>query len=118
MSVWKKNKARAVTWDDTPTLTDQAGANDTDINVIVGQFLVHGQVPGGAKKPIYGEDYTQLPNDLRGFIEMGRTLKEHRDRLPKELQGMPLTELLALTPEQLTAKLTPPQQEAKKEEPK
>jgi len=118
MSIWKKNKAKAVYRNTDPTLTDQSGARDTDINVIVGQFLKHGQVMGGAKKPMFGQDYSELPRDLRGFIEMGKDLETHRRNLPEQLQGIKTQDLLALTPEQLKNILTPPQPVAPKEEPK
>jgi len=109
---YQKNKARAVTYDDTPTMTDQAGAKDTDINVIVGQFLVTGKVPGSGKEPVY-DDFSKLPRDLRGFIEMGRALEEHKTRLPQQLRAIPVQDLVAMTREQISAILAP--KEEKKE---
>lgn len=100
-----------------PTLTDQAGAKDTDINVIVKQFGITGQAPGGPKQPIY-EDFTKYPDDLRGFIEAGRAIREHIGNLPKELKGMPLDKLLALPPDEITRILTPPPTPAATEEKK
>lgn len=114
---YRDQKQRARTFDNTPTLTDQASARDTDINVIVGQFLVHGQAPGAAREPIY-DDFTDLPDDFRGYIERARSLKDHKAKLPPELQNMSIDSLLALTPEELKNKLTPPQTEATKEETK
>lgn len=106
LSNWKKNKQLAKTINTEPTLTDQAGARDTDINVIVGQFGIHGQAPGAPTDPIYG-DFTGLPNGLRESIETARRLKQHMNRLPDQLKGMTTEEILALTPETLRAKLTP-----------
>jgi len=112
---WQKNKKLAITRDNTPSLTDQAGARDTDINVIVGQFLVHGQVPGAKGQPLY-EDFTQLPKDLRGFIEMGRTLKDNQKKLPEKLQGIPLAELVGMTTEKINAILKPPEEKKENKE--
>lgn len=100
-------RAKAAYRDKSPTLTDQSQAAETDINVIVKRYGVHGQAPGTTREPMYG-DFTGLPTDLRGFIETGRALEEHRERLPEKLRDMPITELLALTPEELTNILTPP----------
>jgi len=109
-SNYQTNKARAVTCDYTPTMTDQAGARDTDINVIVGQYLVSGRVPGSKQEPIY-EDFSDLPKDLRGFIEMGRSLHTHKARLPEQLRGIPVAELVRLTDEQIGAILAPKEKE-------
>lgn len=103
-SNYKRNKELAKYRDDTPTLTDQASAKDTDINVIVGGFLRHGTVPGTTKEAMY-EDFSQLPEDLRGFIERGRTIETNRGLLPEVLRTLPIDELLALTPETLREKL-------------
>lgn len=100
------NKARARTVTTKPSLTDQSQARETDINVIVGRFLKTGTAPGG-KPPIYG-DFTQLDGDLREMIERARTLHKERAKLPKELQNLPIEELLALSPDKLKDILTPP----------
>lgn len=115
--IYQKNKIKSRTVNTEPSLTDQAAARDTDINVIVGQFLVHGQVPGTTKQPIPDADFTQMPTDLRGFIDMGRAMKDHRDKLPAQLKGMELDKLLSLTPEELKTILAPPEDKPK-EEPK
>lgn len=117
LSNWKKNKAKAVFTNTQPTLTDQAGARDTDINVIVAQFGIHGQVPQGASNPLYG-DFTDLPNGLRESIEMARNMRAEQDKLPEQLRGLSIDELLALTPETLREKLTPVEKptEPKKED--
>lgn len=109
-----ENKAKAVTFDNTPTLTDQAAAKDTDINVIVGQFLIHGQAPGNTKQGMY-EDFTQLPDDFRGYLDLLKTMEATHAKLPNILKAMNVGELLALTPDQLANILTPAKQP---EEPK
>lgn len=101
------NKAHSRTRNTKPSMADQAGAKDTDINVIVGRFLHTGTVPTSRRPPFSG-DFTELPTDLRGFIEGAMRTKDIRRSLPAELRDMPVEEILALTPEQLTSKLTPP----------
>lgn len=90
-----------------PTLTDQAGARETDINIIVGRFTSIGTVPGNAGTPMY-YDAVGMPTDLRGFIDAARALEYHRSKLPAELKTMGIEELLALTPENVKTILTPP----------
>lgn len=107
MSNYQKNKLAAQTRTVNPTLTDQSQARETDINVIVGRMGITGAVPGNSQPPMYG-DFTNLPTDLREFIECARTIGDHWKHLPPELKGMGMDELLALTPEELTTKLTPP----------
>lgn len=104
---YAENKARARTHNTDPSLTDQSQARETDINVIVGRYGISGQLPQGGSQPMYG-DFSKLPTELRDFIELGRTLDQRRAELPAELRDLPTDELLALTPEQLTNKLTPP----------
>lgn len=118
MSNWKQNKERAKTINTEPSLTDQSQAPNTDINIIVTQFMRTGQAPQG-KTPIYG-DFTQLPEDLRGFIEMGRSINTLRSALPEQLREIPPAELFRMTNEEITAKLTPPNKPADKpkDEPK
>lgn len=100
-----------------PTLTDQSMAAQTDINIIVTQFLRTGQTPQG-KQMQYG-DFTQLPTDLRGFIEMGRSIEENRSKLPEQLREIPVEYLVRMTNEQINGILNPPDKTADtKEEPK
>lgn len=87
-----------------PTMTDQAGAADTDLNVIVGKYL--GQTNGPAQEPMYG-DFTTYPRDLRDYIDTARELQTHHEALPEALQKMPIEELLALTPQDIAAILKP-----------
>lgn len=107
MAYYALNKANSRTVNKQPTKTDQSQARETDINVIVGRYGIGGTVPGPGGQPITG-DFTELPQDLRGFIEKGRELEKLRADLPKELQTKTTEELLALTPAELTTILTPP----------
>jgi len=106
MSKYHENKARAVTFNNEPTLTDQAGHKETDINIIVGQYLTTGQAPGSRKQPMHG-NFAKLPTDLRGMVETSRSIERPRTNLPAQLAKKPVEELLALTPEALTRILTP-----------
>lgn len=106
MSNYARNKAKSIIHTEGETLTDQSQARETDINVIVSRYGITNQMPGTGAQPIYG-DFTQLPKDLREFIDLGRSIEDRRAELPPELREMPIEELLALTPEQLTDKLTP-----------
>lgn len=101
-----ENKARAQTKNTEPTLTDQAGARDTDINVIVGRFRRTGMVPASQQQPMAG-DFTALPQDLRGYIEAAKQRDLLHARLPDELKSMKLADLMALTDEEIVAKLKP-----------
>lgn len=103
---YQRNRLKAQFKNTDPTLADQAGARDTDINVIVKRFTQTGMVPGSQQTPMSG-DFTNLPRDLRGYIETSKQLHALRHRLPKELQDMDFAELLALRPDELTAILTP-----------
>jgi len=101
------NRKRARTINTTPTMTDQAGARETDINVIVGQFQISGMVPGATGEPMNG-DFTNLPTDLREMIELARAMPDIRKALPDKLRDMSIQDLLQLTPDKLTEILTPP----------
>jgi len=104
---YKANKADAVTFNTEPTMTDQSQAEQTDINIIMTQFLRTGQSVQG-KPPIYG-DFSELPEDLRGFIEMGRSINHLKTELPEQLRAIPVEQLINLTNEQLVAIINPPQ---------
>lgn len=101
------NKKLSRTRTTTPSLTDQAGARETDINIIVGRMMKTGQLPGAPLPPIYG-DFTVFPTDLRSMIETARTLRDHHDKLPKPLRDLTPEQLLGLTAEQLHAIMKPP----------
>lgn len=111
---YEKNRLRAKTRNTSPSETDQSSARDTDINVIVGRFVKTGMAPAAKNQPMAG-DFSNLPTDLAGFINTAKTMKYLRNKLPPQLQDMKIEEIMALTPEQLTAKLTPPKEEDKKE---
>lgn len=106
MSKWKENKANAVFINTEPTMTDQSQAESTDINIIIHQFLRTGHAPAG-KQPIYG-DFSELPDDLRGFIEMGRGMTSLVNQLPEQLRDIPVEQLLTMTNDEIVAKLQPP----------
>lgn len=101
------HKTTCITINKEPTATDQSQARETDINVIVKRYTQHGQLPQGARQPIYGQDFTQLPNNLRDMIEASRKVTDLRKKLPEPLRKLTLAELMALTPQQLTDKLKP-----------
>ncbi|WNK13085.1 MAG: internal scaffolding protein [Microvirus sp.] len=109
MSTYKARKEDAVYMDKSPTMTDQAGANETDINVIVQRHSISHQAPGAMTEPTYG-DFMYLPTTLKEALDVARSSKRLQEQLPPQLQGISLEELLALTPEQLTSKLTPVEQ--------
>ena len=85
MSNWAKMKALAVTRDETPSLTDQSQARETDINVIVSRMGITGMVPGNPQEPLYG-DWTKFPRDLREYIETARTIDSLKEKLPAPLR--------------------------------
>lgn len=106
-SVYRKNKARAIYNNADPTATDQSQAHETDINVIVQKYGIAGQVSGNPNPGQY-LDATSLPEDLRGFIEMGRTLEDRRAELPEEIRDMPIEQILSLRDDDIARILTPP----------
>lgn len=105
--MYLNNKLLAIYNSTKPTLTDQAGANETDINIIVGRMGISGHVPGNNKEPMQG-DFTQFPADLRSMIETSRSIENVRKRLPQQLAELPMERLLTLTPDEITNILTPP----------
>jgi len=106
-SAHKQRSRKYATRDTSPTQTDQAGAHDTDINLIVKRYGVYGQAPGASQPPIYG-DFADVPTNLADGIRLMRSQGDLRGKLPQQLRDMPLHELLTLTNEQLNAKLAPP----------
>lgn len=111
-------RARACATRNTdPTMTDQAGANDTDINVIVRRMGVGGALPGNTKSPMYG-DFTGLPPDLRGFLESADQLRDQYANLPAQLRNYTPSELLNLTTTEMVKILNPDHGKPPKEEPK
>lgn len=106
MSLYHENAKRAVYRNADPSLTEQSLAKETDINVIIGRFAVSGMVPS-APKPMLSGDFSEIPTDLRGLINMGNSMRRLRASLPEQLRDMALDELLALTPDKLREILTP-----------
>lgn len=106
MKSWRENKEKAITWPDPVSAADQSQARETDINVIVAKMGITGTVPGAPLDPIYG-DWTNLPTDLRGFIETSRTLESLKQNLPEKLKAMKTEELLAMNAQQLADLLKP-----------
>lgn len=101
-----------------PTLTDQSAAQDCDINVIVKRFNVAGMLPQTIQQPRY-DDFSDLPDNLRDAIDKARSFKKLQAELPEPLRGKSVDELTKMTPDELTAILSPPKPaEPKKEEPK
>lgn len=98
--MYKANKLRARTFTKTPTATDQAGARETDINVIVGRMLPTGTVPGLKTQPVYA-DWTRFPDTLQEMINQARSIEKHLGDLPPWLENLAIQDLMALTPEQL-----------------
>jgi len=109
------NRLRARTVNNQPTMTDQSQAAETDINVIIKQFMKTGQATGPAENPMY-EDFTEFPTDLRSMIERSREVAKLRRELPEKLQHLEVEELLGLTPEAWNKIMKP--EEPKKEETK
>jgi len=107
MSLYKKRKLAAGYRSTEPSMTEQSMAQETDINVIISRFAISRTVPGSSRQPMSG-DFSNLPTDLRGFIEAGKRLGQLRARLPEKLRNMSNEELFALTSEQLKTILTPP----------
>lgn len=114
------NKLAAKTRNSGKTETDQSQAEATDLNVIVKKFGVTGNVRALNAQPLFGQDTTEWPQDLRGVFETARKLHIKRSELPEQLRGLTMQELFSLTDRQLEERLTPvqPKDETKKEEPK
>lgn len=100
------NKNRGKTTNTAPSQTDQAGAKDSDLNVIVKKFLQGGTMPGASKKPHYG-DFSRLPRDLRGFINNARAIENLRGSLPKELAALTVEDLVLMDDQALVDYLKP-----------
>lgn len=111
------NKLKARIKRTTPTVTDQSQAKATDLNVIVKKFGVTSNIGSMNANPMFGQDTTNWPRDLREVFETARDLHRARAQLPEQLQNLTLAELVQLTDEQLQQKLTPPK-EPPKEPPK
>lgn len=107
MSNYQRNKLRAIFRNTEPTKTDQSQAKETDVNHIISQFK-RNQVAPPQKDPGQYADLLDTPSDLRGVIEMSRSLHSIRKRLPEALREKPIEELLVMTPEDIKRIVTPP----------
>lgn len=101
------NKLRAIYKNADPTQTDQSQARETDINIIVHRYMGTGQIRSNGAQPMY-IDTSNLPGDLKGFLEGAAQLEKTRKRLPEQLRNMSTEEILSLTTEQLTNIMAPP----------
>lgn len=102
---YAENKLRSKTIIIGDTLTDQAGAAATDINVIVKKMQQTGSFPMGARQPMY-VDLSILPDNLRDMLEMSRNVEQHRNNLPKELQHLSTAELVSMDPAKIAGLMT------------
>lgn len=100
-----------------PSETDQTGADDTDINVIVKRYGVYGTMPSGMKTPQYGNDLSEIPTDLRDIIESARMLEIYRGELPDALKAINVEDLITMDPAAIAAILNPPAKDGDKKEP-
>lgn len=91
-----------------PTLTDQSQAKDTDINIVMKNFMGSRIVNARPGQPI-GGDFTEIQGDLRHQLEIMQRL---RAKLPTALAELPTDQLLGLTDDQLRTILTPPEKPA------
>lgn len=105
---YQLNRKRAQFKNVEPTMTDQSQAKFTDINIIVERIRQTGIQPPG-RKPGYNADLTQVPEDLRGFLELARSANQRRGELPPQLQQLTTEQLLSLTTEDIKRILTPPE---------
>nr|QJB20023.1 MAG: internal scaffolding protein [Microvirus sp.] len=107
-------KAQLASINKDPSKADQSGAEDTDINVIVKRYGVYGTIPQSNKTAKFGEDFSELPDDLRGMIETARSLSFHQGELPVALQVLTVEDLMTYDAKAL-AELLKPKQETKEE---
>lgn len=105
---YRARARRLASVNNDPSETDQAGAEDSDINVIVKRYGVYGTVPQGANVPQYGADYSEIPNDLRDMIESARMLEIYRGQLPEALRALNVEDLITMTPQAIADILNPP----------
>lgn len=114
----RENKEDAVYQETMPSLADQAGADETNVNIIMKKYAITGSIPGH-NKPHIDMDLSLMPSDLRTMLEITREVGKLRDQLPRELKDIPWDKLDSMTNAELAAILTPPAQTpAKKDEPK
>lgn len=107
---WTKRAMMLATVNTEPSETDQTGAEDTDINVIVKRYGVYGTMPSGTKPPQFGQDMSEIPTDLRSLIETARSVERLRGELPPQFRNLSIEELISYTPETIADMLKPPEQ--------
>lgn len=105
---YQQNRKRAQIRNTAPTMTDQSQAENTDLNIIVRQFMTTGQAPGARGQPLYG-DFTELPRDLRSMIHHARSLEKLQEELPAQLRNHTLDQLFAITNDELVKMMQPPE---------
>jgi len=103
MSIYQRNRLRARTENWEPTKADQSAAASTDINVIVRNARVHGQMPKG-KDPIYG-DFSDLPTTLQEALELGHQARQAQKELPAALRDLTPAQLLTAQPSELLQRI-------------
>lgn len=69
-----------------PGKTIQSQKDEADINVIVRNFGVTGQLPQGVRVPTYG-DFTDCVTDYRSAIEIARAAEESFLALPSDFRA-------------------------------
>jgi len=104
MSTYYARKEAAKFCNTMPSLADQAGARDTDINIIVRTMGV--QANTMPPNPQY-QDWTQMPEDLRGVIEQSRSVQDYVQKLPPQLRELPIEQLMDLQADDITNILKP-----------
>lgn len=107
MSNYRKNKLAAIFRNTEPSKTDQSQARDTDVNHIIQQFK-RSQIAPQQHDPGFYADLLDTPEDLRGVIEMSRSVHTIRKRLPAALREKPIEELLMLSEEDIKRIVAPP----------
>lgn len=75
----------AVVIDDSPSLTVQSMAEDTDLNVIMRRFGVTGQMPDNPRLPVYG-DFTGI-TDYKSALMAVMDASEHFMELPATVRA-------------------------------
>jgi len=113
---YKERARRLASVNNQPTRTDQSGAEDSDINVIVKRYGVYGTIPQGKKQPQFGQDLSEIPTDLAEVIESARMLEIYRGQLPDALKALNIEDLITMTPEAIADILKPPVKQPAKEE--
>lgn len=103
----EERRAAARTVNNDPTLTDQSGAAETDLNVILKRYAQSGTIMSHGHEPMY-MDWTELPHDYREYIEKAREIDALKARLPESLKHLPVETLMGLTNEQVQHMLKPP----------